>query len=85
MDLHLYSRMRLYVVHTDDIAVYLTTGPVHVDMSRVTTRFHMEAMFGITVFARVICALFFFILAAEKSGYVKYADFFVEVLIWVLF
>ena len=30
-----------------------------------------------TVFARVICALFFFpILAAEKSGCVKYADFF---------
>jgi len=28
-----------------------------------------------TVFARVICALFFSILAAEKSGYVKYADF----------
>ena len=28
---------------------------------------------------------FFFILAAEKSGCVKYADFFVEVLIWVLF
>ena len=27
----------------------------------------------------------FFILAPEKSGYVKYADFFVEVLIWVLF
>jgi hypothetical protein len=38
-----------------------------------------------TVFARVICALFFPILAAEKSGCVKYADFFVEVLIWVLF
>jgi hypothetical protein len=30
----------------------------------------------ITAFARVICALFFSILAAEKSGYVKYADFF---------
>ena len=29
-----------------------------------------------TVFARVICALFFSILAAEKSGCVKYADFF---------
>ena len=30
-----------------------------------------------TVFARVICALFFFsILAAEKSGCVEYADFF---------
>ena len=28
---------------------------------------------------------FFPILAAEKSGCVKYADFFVEVLIWVLF
>ena len=38
-----------------------------------------------TVFARVICALFFSILAAEKSGCVKYADFFVGVLIWVLF
>ena len=39
-----------------------------------------------TVFARVICALFFSVLAAEKSGCVKYADFFfVEVLIWVLF
>jgi hypothetical protein len=25
------------------------------------------------------------ILAAEKSGFVKYADFFVEVLSWVLF
>jgi hypothetical protein len=38
------------------------------------------------VFARVICALFFSILAAEKGGCVKYADFFfVEVLIWVLF
>jgi len=36
------------------------------------------------VFARVICALFFSILAAEKSGCVKYADFiFVEVFIWV--
>ena len=35
-----------------------------------------------TVFARVICALFFSILAAEKLGCVKYADiFFVEVLI----
>ena len=30
----------------------------------------------ITVFARVIWALFFSILAAEKSGCVKYADFF---------
>ena len=29
-----------------------------------------------TVFARVICALFFSILAAEKSGCVKYVDFF---------
>ena len=29
-----------------------------------------------TVFARVICALFLSILAAEKSGCVKYADFF---------
>ena len=29
-----------------------------------------------TVFARVICALFVSILAAEKSGCVKYADFF---------
>ena len=29
-----------------------------------------------TVFALVICALFFSILAAEKSGCVKYADFF---------
>jgi len=38
-----------------------------------------------TVFAHVICALFFPILAADKSGCVKYADFFVEVLIWVLF
>jgi hypothetical protein len=39
-----------------------------------------------TVFASIICALFFSILAAEKSGCVKYADFFfVEVLIWVLF
>jgi hypothetical protein len=28
-----------------------------------------------TVFARVLCALFFSILAAEKSGCVKYADF----------
>jgi len=28
---------------------------------------------------------FFPILATEKSGCVKYADFFVEVLIWVLF
>jgi len=37
-----------------------------------------------TIFARVICALFS-ILAAEKSGWAKYADFFVEVLIWVLF
>ena len=38
-----------------------------------------------TVFARVICALFFPNLTAEKSGCVKYADFSVEVLIWVLF
>ena len=30
----------------------------------------------ITVFARVICALFFSILAAEKSKCVKYVDFF---------
>jgi hypothetical protein len=30
----------------------------------------------ITVFARVICAPFFIILAPEKSGCVKYADFF---------
>jgi hypothetical protein len=29
-----------------------------------------------TVFARVICALFFSVLAAEKSGCVKCADFF---------
>ena len=29
-----------------------------------------------TVFAPVICALFFSILAAEKTGCVKYADFF---------
>jgi hypothetical protein len=31
---------------------------------------------AVTVFARVICALFFSILAAEKSGCIKYADFF---------
>jgi hypothetical protein len=30
----------------------------------------------ITVFDRVICALFFSILAAEKSGCIKYDDFF---------
>jgi hypothetical protein len=30
---------------------------------------------GFTVFARVICAFFFSILALEKSGCVKYADF----------
>ena len=29
-----------------------------------------------TIFARVICALFFSILAAEKSGCVKYVDLF---------
>jgi hypothetical protein len=29
-----------------------------------------------TVFVSVICALFFSILAAEKSGCVKYTDFF---------
>jgi hypothetical protein len=33
-----------------------------------------------TVFSRVICALFFPVLAAEKSGCVKYADFFCGVL-----
>ena len=32
--------------------------------------------FRYTLFARVICALFFSILAAEKSGCVKHADFF---------
>ena len=32
--------------------------------------------FLIILFARVICALFFPILAAKKSGCVKYADFF---------
>ena len=38
-----------------------------------------------TICACVNCA-FFFILVAEKSGCVKYADFFyVEVLIWILF
>ena len=35
-----------------------------------------------TIFSGVIYAIFFPILAAEKSGCVKYADFFVEVLIW---
>jgi len=30
----------------------------------------------IIIFARVICALFFSIFAAEKLGCVKYADFF---------
>jgi len=44
----------------------------------------LDVLTGYTVFARVICALFS-ILAAEKSGSVKCADFFVEVLIWVLF
>jgi len=50
-----------------------------------------QAMFQhrtVPVFARVICALFCSIFTAEKSGCVKYADFFfffVEVLIWVLF
>jgi hypothetical protein len=38
----------------------------------------------ITVFTCVICALFSS-LAAEKSEWVKYADFIVEVLTWVLF
>jgi hypothetical protein len=33
-----------------------------------------------TLFARVICALFFSILATKKSGCVKYADFFCGVL-----
>ena len=39
----------------------------------------------ITVFARVICALFFLFWPLKNLGCVKYADFFVEVLIWVLF
>ena len=34
-----------------------------------------ELLFKYTVFARVICALFFY-LAAKKSGCIKYADFF---------
>ena len=38
--------------------------------------YHEKRMLLITIFARVICALFFSILAAEKSGCVKYADFF---------
>ena len=36
----------------------------------------IKVFLGYTLFARVICALFFSILAAEKSGCVKYADFF---------
>ena len=45
--------------------------------------------YTIFVFAQLYCICsrnlrtFFSILAAEKSGCVKYADFFVEVLIWV--
>jgi hypothetical protein len=38
-----------------------------------------------TVFSRVICALLFSTLAAEKSRCLKMRIFFVEVLIWVLF
>ena len=34
-----------------------------------------KAIQSITIFARVICTLFFSILAAEKLGCVKYADF----------
>ena len=44
--------MRLYVVHTDKLTLYLITVPVYVNMSRVTARFHMEAMFVIMCFVR---------------------------------
>jgi hypothetical protein len=47
--------------------------------------YHEVYHFVTAVVTRVICALFFSSLAAEKSGPVKYADFFVEVLLLVLF
>ena len=36
---------------------------------------HVIYIYIYTIFARVICALFFSILAAEKLGSIKYADF----------
>ena len=44
--------MRLYVVRTEDFALYLITDPEYVNMSRGNTRFHVEAMFVIIKFVR---------------------------------
>jgi hypothetical protein len=47
---------------------------------------HISMLFKYRISSRNLRTFFFPILAAEKSGCVKYADFFfVEVLIWVLF
>ena len=64
-----------------NISRYIWTHPVLMFMSQLKS---------ITTLTRYrICSrnlrTFFFILTSEKSGCVKYADFFLEVLIWVLF
>jgi hypothetical protein len=47
MELYFRSRVRLYVVHTEYFAVYLITVPEYVNMSLVTGRIRVEAMFVI--------------------------------------
>jgi len=45
MELYLQSRMRPYIVHKDELVLYVITAPEYVNISRGTSRFHMEDMF----------------------------------------
>jgi len=61
MELYFHSRMRPYVVHKDDFALYVITVPEYVNMSRGTSRCHKEAMFlslslGVTCeYSHILC------------------------------
>jgi hypothetical protein len=51
--------MRLCIVNKEEFALYLTTVPEYVNMSRVTSRIRMEAMFGINNVVRNVNILIF--------------------------
>ena len=89
--LHLVPRLRtsgaIPLLHTP--VYFYGVGRIHFTIFNIFQIPHTSVLSLLLLGNYRICSrnlrTFFSILAAEKSGCVKYADFFVEVLIWVLF
>jgi hypothetical protein len=80
----------IYIDHWTRVANFMFMAPCSVNVfkqiQQEVTLHNGIYYYKHRIRSRNLCT-FFFVLAAEKSGCVKYADFFffVEVLIWVLF